>query len=371
VIYLAIYFVAPLGTLPRYFFLAYLVLSLPSLAAWRWVYVRILSSPGFRRRVLIVGAGWAGTTMAEAIQDRLAVYYELLGFVDDDSAKEDGIVAGVPVLGTSTDLVTLVQERGVNEIVLAITNGISGNLLRVLLDCQEQGIAVTPMPILYERITGRIPVRHIGDNWYVALPLDHPSTGALYPVAKRLLDVLVATAGLVLFAFLLPLVALAIKMDSAGPVFYRQARVGRGRKVFRVVKLRTMFVDAEKGEAIWASRNDPRVTRVGRFLRKIRLDEFPQFVNVLRGEMSVVGPRPERPELVAELERRIPFYRLRHAVQPGMAGWAMVNYEYVDSLEAAQIRVEYDLYHIKHQSVWLDISILFRTLGQMLMLRGR
>jgi lipopolysaccharide/colanic/teichoic acid biosynthesis glycosyltransferase len=170
----------------------------------------------------------------------------------------------------------------------------------------------------------------------------------------------------------LPLIALAIKLDSPGPLFYTQERVGQGGRIFRVRKLRTMVVNAEQnGQAVWATKNDPRVTRVGKILRKMHVDEFPQFWNILRGEMSAVGPRPERPEFVAQLEHRIPFYRLRHAVKPGMAGWALVNAGYVDSLEIAQLRVEYDLYYIKHQSLWLDLWILFRTVVQVVAFGGR
>jgi exopolysaccharide biosynthesis polyprenyl glycosylphosphotransferase len=241
-----------------------------------------------------------------------------------------------------------------------------------LLVAQELGVALRPMPIVYEEITGRVPVDYIGDNWYVALPLGHASTGSVYPIVKRAFDLVSASLGAMLFCIALPFIALAIKLDSPGPLFYTQERVGQGGRIFRVRKLRTMVVNAEQnGQAVWATKNDPRVTRVGKILRKMHVDEFPQFWNILRGEMSAVGPRPERPEFVAQLEHRIPFYRLRHAVKPGMAGWALVNAGYVDSLEIAQLRVEYDLYYIKHQSLWLDLWILFRTVVQVVAFGGR
>jgi exopolysaccharide biosynthesis polyprenyl glycosylphosphotransferase len=227
------------------------------------------------------------------------------------------------------------------------------------------------MPVLYEQITGRVPIQYIGDYWDSALPLDHPVAGGIYPILKRGLDILGAAIGLALYAPLLPFIALAIYIDSPGPIFYRQERVGKGGRTFRLIKLRTMVPDAEKQGAVFAGEDDPRVTRVGRFLRRTRLDEFPQLINILRGEMSAVGPRPERPEHLKELEKEIPFHRVRLAVRPGMAGWAQVNYGYVSSVEDARLRLEYDLYYIKHQSLWLDVVIILRMMAQMLMLRGR
>ncbi|HEY6040868.1 MAG TPA: sugar transferase, partial [Anaerolineae bacterium] len=276
-----------------------------------------------------------------------------------------------PVLGPYTDLERLATQMRVSTIVLALNETIPPELFRGILDCQEEGLQVVPMPVLFEQITGRVPVEHIGENWYVTLPLEHASIGGIYPLLKRALDIIVAGVGLVIFAVLLPFISLAIKLDSPGALFYKQTRVGRRGKVFTAWKLRSMAKDAEKGEAVWATKNDPRITRVGRILRKTRIDEFPQFLNILRGEMSAVGPRPERPEFADQLAEKIPFYRIRHAVNPGMAGWAMINYDYVDSFEDAITRVEYDLYYIKHQSIWLDILILFRTLGAMFRLKGR
>jgi lipopolysaccharide/colanic/teichoic acid biosynthesis glycosyltransferase len=178
--------------------------------------------------------------------------------------------------------------------------------------------------------------------------------------------------GLLLFAVFLPFIVLALYLDSPGPIFYTQERVGKGGRVYRVLKLRTMVPQAESdGQAVWARTNDPRVTRVGRVLRWMHLDEMPQFVNILKGEMSIVGPRPERPEFVAELEKQIPFYRVRHAVKPGMAGWALINYGYASSVEDALVRLQYDLYYIKHQSIWLDLLILIKTFWAMLTLKGR
>jgi len=370
-IYLGIYFVAPRHALPRLFVLYFGMASFTLVGLWRAGYVLLLSRAAFQRRALIVGAGWAGRTIARTIRD-LSPGYHLVGFIDDDSAKQGRVIENLPVLGTRRDLVNLVREKSVAEVVLAITHDVHGELLQALMDCQEQGVAITPMAALYEELTGRVPVEHIGDAWYIALPLNHAATGGFYPLLKRLMDIGVAVMGLVLLGLLLPFIALAIVLNSPGPVFYIQERVGKGGKTFRLVKFRSMIPNAEaKGVPVWAQKTDPRVTRVGRFLRKTRLDELPQFINVLRGEMSVVGPRPERPEFVVKLEKQLPFYRMRHAVKPGMAGWAMLHQDYAGSVEDALVRLQYDLYYIKHQSLALDLFILLKTIGAMLSFRGR
>lgn len=370
--YFAIYFLSPPNSLPRLVVFYHGAATVLLVLAWRLVYSGLSSRRAFRRRVLIVGAGKAGQAIVTAIRDHLDSQYDLLGFIDDDPQKECQEILGLTVLGTHKQMVRIARDKGVAEVVLAVTTNLHGEMFRALLDVQEQGIEIVPMPVLYEQITGRVPVEHIGDSWYVALPLGHAATGSVYPVFKRLLDLLVASVGLVLFALLLPFIALALKLDSRGPVFYTQERVGQGGRVFHVHKLRTMVAEAERrGKAVWATQNDPRITRVGKVLRKTHIDEWPQFLNILRGDMSAVGPRPERPEFVAQLEGVVPFYRLRHAIRPGMAGWALVNDDYVDNVESARARVEYDLYYIRHQSVWLDVLILFRMFGQILALRGR
>jgi exopolysaccharide biosynthesis polyprenyl glycosylphosphotransferase len=272
---------------------------------------------------------------------------------------------------TIRDLVRCTKENNVPEIILAITNDFSHSLFDALLECKVQGVEIILMPILYEQLTGQVPIDHIGNNWTVALPLESAEAGGWYPIAKRLFDIVGALVGFVVFLPLLPFLALAIKLDSPGPVFYSHTRAGRGGKLFRLTKLRTMIVEAEKNGAKQAQENDPRITRVGRYLRKLRLDEMPQLLNVLKGEMSAVGPRPERPEHLKEFDNMIPFHRLRNSVKPGMAGWAVINYDYIDSIEDAKVRLQYDLYYIKHQSFTLDLSILLRTIGQLFEFRGR
>ncbi len=394
IVYFAIYFFfATPGSLPRGVVGYQGAMSFVLIGLSRMLYVSLLGRPSFARKVILVGAGWAGQTMAEAIQQYAGAHYQILGFVDDDASKRGKFVHLSPksspshegqervaasaarqlsVLGTGGDLVSLVKEMGVPEIILAITHDISTPLFQALLDCKEQGVQITLMPVLFEQLTGQVPIEHVGNNWNVALPLDSAEASGFYPVLKRAFDILGALVGLLLFSVLLPFIALALYLDSPGPVFYSQQRVGKGGRAFNLLKLRTMVANAEEdGHAQRAKAHDARITRIGRILRKMRLDEMPQLVNVLKGEMSAVGPRPERPEHLAELDQAIPFHRLRNAVKPGMAGWAVVNYDYVESLADAKIRLQYDLYYIKHQSIGLDLLILLRTMGHMLALRGR
>jgi len=350
-------------------------LMLILLALGRSLYAVVIVQPTFRRSTLVIGAGWAGHTIAEALANNGHPCYEIVGFVDDDPTKQ-GFAPHAsrfthPVLGNRDALPDLIAQHRVKTLILAITHEISGELLQVLMDCLELGVEIIPMPVLYEQLTGRVPVDHVGENWYVAMPIHHPGTGALWPVVKRVMDIVLASLGLLCLGLALPLIAAAIYLDSPGPIFYTQPRVGKGGRLFNLFKFRSMVPDAEKDKAIWAERDDSRVTRVGRWLRRTHVDEFPQFLNILKGEMSAVGPRPERPEFVEELAKEIPFYRVRHSVKPGMAGWGLVKQGYGSSKRDALLKLQYDLYYIKHQSAWPDIVILLRTIVDTLTLRGR
>ncbi|MBS1252093.1 MAG: UDP-N-acetylgalactosamine-undecaprenyl-phosphate N-acetylgalactosaminephosphotransferase [Anaerolineales bacterium] len=370
-VYLVIYFASPRDALPRLFILYFTALAFGSLTAWRLTYGRLFSRTAFRRRTLVVGAGWAGTTIVEAIQENFSAGYQLVGFVDDDPAKQKCAVHEVPVIGSRHNLTELIERHGISDIVVAVTGEMHAELIQALMTCQERGVRVAAMAQLYEELTGRVPVEHVGNHWHIMLPLDHPSTGNIYPGLKRAFDLLVASVGLLFFGLMLPFIALAVYVDSPGPLFYTQERVGKAGNPFRVFKIRSMRPNAETDGAAWAEENDPRVTRVGRLLRRASLDELPQFLNVLRGEMSIVGPRPERPVFAHQLAEEIPFYRLRHAVKPGMAGWALIHYGYSSSVEDALMKLQYDLYYIKHQSIFLDVIVLLRTIGRVLALAGR
>lgn len=362
-----------------------ILLPVVFLSIGRGLYLLVFSRPIFRRRMIIVGAGWAGKTVFRALQEHGKGLYEVIGFIDDDPQKNDQLVmirhqdsggkllvpAEAEILGTRDDLLVLINKHQIAIIVLAITHDIDGELMQLFADCLQLGVEIVPMPVLYELLTGKVPVEHVGDHWSVAMPLAHPGTRSYWQIQKRLFDVLWGLIGLIFLGLAFPLIVAAIYLDSPGPILYSQKRVGRHGSVFRVYKFRSMVADAEMGGAVWASEGDPRVTRVGRLLRKAHIDEFPQFVNILKGEMSVVGPRPERPEFVEELARDIPFYRVRHAVKPGMAGWGLINQGYGSSKEDALVKLQYDLYYIKHQSVWLDLMILGHTFLDALSFGGR
>jgi exopolysaccharide biosynthesis polyprenyl glycosylphosphotransferase len=291
--------------------------------------------------------------------------------VDDDPEKQDATVASLPVLGSSHALLTLVQAQQVDEIVMAITHHLEGELVQALMDCRAAGVHVTRMPVLYEQLTRRVPVEHIERGWVIEVMNNLSAQHQLERWLKRLLDIALGLVGALIFLILSPFLALAITLDCPGPIFYRQMRLGLGGQPYQMLKLRTMVPNAEEdGEARWARVDDERITRVGRVLRKMRLDELPQVFNVLRGEMSIVGPRPERPEFIAGLQEQVPFYRTRLVVKPGLTGWAQIHYGYGNTVEDALIKLQYDLYYIRHWSIWMDLYVMSRTLEVMLRFRG-
>ncbi|MGQ9841691.1 MAG: sugar transferase [Anaerolineae bacterium] len=361
------------------------LLAVGLIALWRGLYAVLFVQPAFQRRVLVLGAGWAGRALAEALRgaadDRTPNPYRgtgavVVGFVDDDPAKQqNGLIAGVPVLGTSADLPRLAAELAADDVVLAITNyeAISQAAFDALLTCREAGFHVTTMPALYEQLLGRVPVEHVGRSISAVLPVEEGSaTVRLYRAVKRVGDLLGAGLACIPLALLIPPVWLTNALTSPGPLFYRQTRVGKAGRHFWVIKFRTMRPNAENGcGAVWARPGDERVTPLGRWLRRTRLDELPQVINVLRGEMSLIGPRPERPEFVDYLARQIPFYRARHAVRPGITGWAQVRYGYGSNVTDARIKLEYDLYYVRHCGFYLDALILLKTAAVMLGLQGR
>ncbi|MGH2502678.1 MAG: sugar transferase [Ktedonobacterales bacterium] len=372
VVYLATFFFSQPGSLPRRFIVYYAALSLVLVGLWRAARIFLIGWTGFRRRALVVGAGHEADLIWQTLKDEAAGDYELLGLVA--SADELATVAGPQrYLGVGGDLRHLVEEYGVTELVMAYTNDVPADVFEGLLACYESGVQVTPMTRLYEQITGRLPIEHMTERlWSLVLPDEaHSLRANLYALWKRIMDIVLAVIGLTIFVIVSPLLALMIKADSRGPMFYTQTRLGLGGKPFRIVKLRSMVVNAEHGVGPqWAQDNDVRITRVGKFLRRSRIDEVPQLINVLRGEMSIIGPRPERPEFVETLAREIPYYRARLAVKPGLTGWAQVRYRYGNTQEDALRKLQYDLYYIRHQSPLLDLLITMKTISTMVTFAG-
>ena len=358
--------------LPRVGVGAYLVFASLLTLGWRMIFIRIYKRTGQLRRVLVIGAGKAGQTLAELYESLAMRSFNFIGFADDDKQKLKKTYHGLKVLGSSDRLLALIDAHHVTDLVVAINGEIAGATFQAILDAQEKGVEVTRMPILYEEMTGRLPIHHLESDWIIRSFVDEVRVSGFYELTKRLLDFIGGLIGMIVLAVLSPLISLVILVDSGLPILYTQTRLGKGGRKFTIYKFRTMRQDAEQeGEAKLAEKNDPRVTRVGDFLRKTRLDEFPQFWNVLRGDMSLVGPRAERPELVAAFQKQVPFYRARLLVKPGVSGWAQINYGYYASVKEMAVKLEYDLYYIKHRSIPMDFQIILRTIGTMLRRTGR
>ncbi len=360
------------NSLPRIAVGAFLVIASFLTLGWRAIYIRLYTSSGLMRRVLIVGAGKAGHSLADIYRKLSPPPFILLGFIDDDLRKKNKSYFGFAVLGTSEHLLNIIEEYRVSDIVVAINGEIKGETFQTILDTQERGVEISRMPIMYEELTQRVPIEHLESDWVIRSFVDQVRVSGMYELSKRLLDILGGFVGALVFLVTFPFIAFAILVESGLPIFYSQTRLGKGGSVFRIYKFRTMKQDAEAdGEAKAAVENDPRVTRVGNFLRQTRLDEMPQFLSVLQGEMSLVGPRAERAKLVADYQKQIPFYRARLLVKPGLTGWAQINYGYVATVKETVVKLEYDLYYIKHRTLTMDINIVLRTIGTVIRRTGR
>lgn len=370
VVYLIIFFISPVGALPRLFILYYGVASFILIGLWRLLNPALIGWASAPRRVLIIGTDDSAKTIVHTINLYGQKAYQICGVIGQ-AGDVGKTVVGVPVIGTGSDLLNFVLRDRISELVITAIPDMGDEVFRSVMSAYEHGVALVPMPILYERITGRIPVKHVKNNWALVLPITGQSIFDPYPLLQRIMDLTFALIGLLIMLILLPILAFVIRLDSPGSIFYRQTRIGMNGRLFRIVKFRTMVQDAEKETgAVFSHAGDPRVTRVGRILRKTRLDELPQLNNVLRGEMSIVGPRPERPEHVERLTEKIPFYRTRLVVRPGLTGWAQVRYDYGSNDVDALVKLEYDLYYIRNQSILLDLSIVIRTLGKIIRMKG-
>lgn len=372
IVYLLVFFFSPRDALPRLFIFYFGIASFVLIGLWRYTRPFLLGWASEPRRTLVIGTGWSAQSIIETIRDYAARDYEVRGIIgaQDEVGQQ---IADVPVIGAGADLMNFVTRDRISELIVTAMTGVSGELFQGIMDAYERGIAVVPMALMYERITGRVPVEHVNNDWAVVfLPVKNSDElFDLYPFFSRLFDIILSLIGLLLFLVLLPLLALAIRLDSRGGIFYAQKRVGRNGRIFTIYKLRSMVAEAESETgAVFSQRGDPRVTRVGAILRRTRLDELPQLWNVLRGDMAIVGPRPERPEHMQRLTSKIPFYRTRLVVRPGLTGWAQVKYQYGSSDEDALVKLQYDLYYIRHHSLLLDVNILLRTVGKVLTLSG-
>jgi sugar transferase (PEP-CTERM system associated) len=307
---------------------------------------------------------------SELFERRQDFGVEIVGFVDPDPAKIGSAVLNPGVIGTIEDIPSIVRARGVDRVVVSLVDARGKLPMEQLLDMKLDGVTFDHLPSVYEEYTGKIAVENLRPSWLIfSAGFKKSRTLAL---AKRSVDILLASLGLVVGLPLMALIALAIRVSSPGAIFYHQNRVGLRGHIFRVHKFRTMRENAEAATGpVWASKaGDARVTSIGRVLRRTRLDELPQLWNILIGEMSFVGPRPERPEFVKDLTRDIPYYGQRHVVRPGLTGWAQVRYTYGASTEDALQKLQYDLYYIKNLSIGLDLYIMFETIKTVVLWKG-
>ncbi len=336
-------------------------------AGCRYAYSTLSQTTFVKKAVLIVGAGATGMAIYNILRSPASPYI-VKGFVDDDGASAARV--DPKIVGTTDRVTEVAGNFGAASVILAIPGDRSSRLTRSILQARLQGTVIEEMADVYERLTGRVPVEHIQDGWLLSAQGFDILHKAYIRHVKRFLDLVISGFLLLLAGPVILLAALLIHLDSTGPVFYTQERVGKNGKVFKVCKFRSMRVDAESQGAQWAAGDDPRVTRVGKWLRLYRIDELPQLWNVARGDMSLVGPRPERPEFLRLLEQRIPYYSLRHYVTPGITGWAQVTFRYASSIEDALNKLEADVYYIKNMSLLLDLKIILKTIGVVFLAQG-
>ena len=344
-----------------------LLLLLVVLPSWRLIARSVTQDRRLEERVLVVGTGDTARVVARQMERQRDFPYRCVGFTSEAPSEVAG-PNGLRVLGANSDLEPILETHRIDRIVVSLHDRRGTLPLRQLLDAKLAGIQVEDAAAMYERLTGKILLDDLKPSWVIFS--DGFRVSRTTRVLKRLLDITCASLGLVLAAPLTALTALAIRVDSPGHVLYRQERVGLRGRTFTLYKFRSMRLDAERGTPMWARDHDDRVTRVGRFIRTTRLDEIPQLWNVLRGDMSLVGPRPERPYFVAQLAEQIPFYMERHSVRPGVTGWAQVRYQYGASIADAIEKLRYDLYYIKHQSVTFDLAIALDTIKVILVGKG-
>ena len=340
-------------------------------AGWRHLFNRFLRSSALSHNILIIGANKEVGDLISALAQRPQLGYKITALVDLATAAPDihqPAFQNIKIARSIADIPEIVKENSVKTIVSAIDPRENPRLLAILYQCLPYRINFSDLADFYESVIGKTPLSIIGEVWF----LDNlmRSEKQIFDASKRVFDVAgAAVLGIISLLFYF-FIALAIKIDSRGPIFYFQKRVGKDGKIFNMVKFRTMVRDAEKNGAQWAQKSDLRVTRVGRILRKTRLDELPQLWNVFLGQMSFVGPRPERPEFVELLAAEIPFYQMRHLVKPGLSGWAQINFPYGASVSDAMEKLQYDLYYIKNRSFILDIGIILKTINIILRREG-
>jgi sugar transferase (PEP-CTERM system associated) len=363
----AIGFALPMVRLGRLAFLHIIGVVTLGFLASRLAWAALGAKRRLNHRVLVLGVGTSAAVLPE-LQFSATRPFTILGFLEDSPDGGDRVPRGFELLGKTKDLLSLADELKPDLVLVALTEMRRALPAEDLLECRLRGINVEEWPTFYEKQTGKILVANLRPSWLIFS--DGFVKTETTRMVKRAMDIGLSLIGLVLSLPIMLVVGALVKLDSRGPMLFRQQRVGERGRIFVLNKFRSMSVDAERNGAVWAQQRDPRVTRIGRWLRRTRLDELPQFWNVLVGDMSFVGPRPERPEFVSTLQKQIPFYMGRHSVKPGITGWAQVRHHYAASVEDSMEKLQYDLYYIKNLSPLLDLVILMSTLQVVLFARG-
>ena len=356
----------------RFQILIFYFTVLSALILWRTFYMKFLASNRFVLNVVLVCDPGQVEELILGLENS-DPHYKIVAYVQSD---QDGInifeyhfVQQIKI----NDLVAFVNENRLFEIVVASQNAedITVELYQQLLQLLESGTRIREYTQVYEDKTQRIPVQHITRDFYKFFPFNRSNSNQLYLVNVKILEIVISITGILIGIILVPFILLGNAIGNKGKLLYTQERVGKNGAIFRIFKFRTMVNDAEKEGAVFSTPNDCRVTPFGKFMRKTRIDEIPQFINILNGEMAVIGPRPERPFFVKEIAGIMPFYETRHVIKPGLTGWAQVNYSYGESIEDSLIKLQYDLYYIKHRSVFLDLNIAIKTISTVLFYRGQ
>jgi sugar transferase (PEP-CTERM system associated) len=363
------FYIFPQLMLGRGISLIALPLALTLMVSWRVSIHWFLGHPDFGERILIVGSGNLAVEVAREVLDRPDAGYRIVGFVGTNAELLGKSLINPRVIAVTSELEAVVKRENIDRIVVAM--GERRGLLPTdeLLQLSLAGtVSIEEGASFYERITGRVSLNMMRPSWLIFS--GRRKEARLSGITRNVVHRLVALIGAVFSLPIVLLTAILIKLDSHGPIFYRQERIGKNGRQFTLVKFRSMRVDAEQAGPVWASKDDDRATRVGRIIRKIRIDEIPQFWNILRGEMNFVGPRPERPHFVEQLANEIPYYAQRHLIPPGLTGWAQIKYAYGSSIEDARQKLQYDLYYVKNQSLILDAIVLFETIKIILFGRG-
>lgn len=343
-----------------------------SLFLWRMIYVHFLASNRFAQNAILICDKEQLEELIFGLES-IDPHYKIVAYISSDcNEKEDNAYHYVRNI-KKNDLVSFVKENSISEIVIASqkTEGITIDLYHQLISLLESGNSIREYTQVYESKTHRIPVQYISRDFYRFFPFSRSNNNKLYILGVRIFEIIISFVGLAIGILFIPFILIGNAIGNRGKLFYSQERVGKDAKIFKIFKLRTMVKNAESNGAVFTTSNDARVTSFGKFLRKTRIDEFPQFINILKGEMAVIGPRPERAVVVDEIAELMPFYETRHVIKPGLTGWAQVNYSYGETIDDSLIKLQYDLYYIKHRSIYLDLNIIFKTITTVLFYRGQ